>query len=248
MIKVSEKQKRFEDLSARSDRTGCLVYSDFLGMKDTSELRQKSFSVPVTLWGGYEGAERLMACFGDRAGIADNSDYPIKCIFIEPVNQKFADKLAHRDFLGALINLGIRRSVLGDIVISKNCGYIFCLDTICDYITENLVKVKHTAVKCSVTDKIPEDSISEPENEEFIVASNRLDVIAAAVYSLSRSKVQELFKNEKIYVNGVITTVPSYIPHEGAKISVRGFGRFVFNGEIRKTKKERSVISVDVYK
>lgn len=247
MIDLTDKQKRFEDLASRSNERGYPVYSDFLGISEISELFACRFPVPVNLWGGYEGAERAVACFGDREYFIGNADFPIKCILISPVNQKFADDLTHRDFLGSLMGLGIRREVLGDIIINENCGYLFCLDTIAEYIIENLIQVKHTTVECRITDEIPQNALPQPENIELIVSSERLDVIVASVYNLSRSKVLPYFEHERVFVNGKAEQRASTVADIGDKISVRGFGRFIYNGVLRRTKKDRLVISIDVF-
>lgn len=244
---MTEKQKRFEELAQRSNERGYAVYSDFLGLSDISEFSAVRFSVHVTLWGGYEDAERCVACFGDREYFIDNTDYPIKCILIKPVNQKFADTLTHRDFLGSLMGLGIRREVLGDIIINENCGYLFCLDTISDYIIENLNQVRHTTVKCELTENIPTDALPQPESREYIISSERLDVIVSSVYKMSRSQVLPLFHTEKVFVNGAVKTSPSVTININDKVSVRGFGRFVYKGILRTTKKDRHVISVDIF-
>lgn len=244
---MTEKQKRFEELANRSNEKGYAIYSDFLGLAEISEFSSMRFSVDTTLWGGYEDAERCVVCFGNRDYFNDNSDYPIDCICIKPVSQKFADNLTHRDFLGSLMGLGIRREVLGDIIISENCGYLFCLDTITNYIIENLSQVKHTTVECVVTDKIPENALPQPIYNEIIVSSERLDVIVASIYKMSRSQVLPLFHTEKVFVNGAVKTSPSTTVNVGDKISVRGFGRFIYNGVLRHTKKDRLVISVDVF-
>ena len=247
VIKMTEKQKRFEELAGRSSERGYTVYSDFLGISEISEFCAMRFPVPATLWGGYEDAERCVACFGDREYFTDNADYPIKCILIRPVNQKFADTLSHRDFLGSLMGLGIRREVLGDIIISENCGFIFCLENIADYIIENLTQVRHTTVKCKITEKIPEDVLPQPENREIIVSSERLDVIVSAIYKMSRSQVLTIFHTEKVFVNGAVKISPSATINIGDKISVRGFGRFIYKGVLRTTKKDRLVINVEVF-
>ena len=244
---MTEKQKRFEELASRSSERGYAVYSDFLGLSEMSELCSVRFSVPTALWGGYENAERRVACFGDREYYTDNTDYPIKCILIKPVNQKFADALTHRDFLGSLMGLGIRREMLGDIIISENCGYLFCIDTIIEYIIDNLTQVRHTTVKCELTDDIPAHVLPQPEYREIIVSSERLDVIVSAIYKMSRSQVLPIFHTEKVFVNGVVKQSPSVIVRTGDKISVRGFGRFIYKGILRTTKKDRLVIGVEVF-
>jgi RNA-binding protein YlmH len=244
---MTEKQKRFDELSQRANERGYTVFSDFLGLSEISELSCMRFSVSVTLWGGYENAERCVACFGDREYFTDNTDYPVKCILIKPVNQKFADNLSHRDFLGSLMGLGIRREVLGDIIINENCGYLFCLENIADYIIENLTQVRHTTVKCEITEKIPTYVLPQPEKREIIVSSERLDVIVSAIYKMSRSQVLPIFHTEKVFVNGVVKTSPSATVSVNDKISVRGFGRFIYKGVLRTTKKDRLVIGVEVF-
>ncbi len=244
---MTEKQKRFDELFQRANKRGYTVFSDFLGLSEISELSCMRFSVSATLWGGYENAERCVACFGDREYFTDYTDYPIKCILIKPVNQKFADTLSHRDFLGSLMGLGIRREVLGDIIINENCGYLFCLDNIADYIIENLTQVRHTTVKCEITEKIPADVLPQPEKREIIVSSERLDVIVSAIYKMSRSQVLPIFHTEKVFVNGAIKTSPSATVNVNDKISVRGYGRFVYKGVLRTTKKDRLVIGVEVF-
>ncbi len=245
---MTEKQKRFYELAQRSNERGYEIYSDFLGISEISELSECHFPVKTTLWGGYEDAERCVVCFGDREYCADTADFPIVCIMISPVNQKFADTLTHRDFLGSLMGLQIRREMLGDIVISDNCGYLFCLDTIAEFIVDNLTQVRHTTVECKITNNIPQNVLPQPQNSEIIVSSERLDVIVAAVYKMSRSQVLPLFHTEKVFVNGVVKTSPSQVIKQGDKISVRGYGRFIYNGVLRYTKKDRLVISLDIFK
>ena len=142
----------------------------------------------------------------------------------------------------------LRREVLGDIIISENCGYLFCLDTIADYILENLTQVRRTTVECKITDEIPQNALPQPENIELIVSSERLDVIVSAVYNLSRSKVLPYFEHERVFINGKAETKPSAVADAEDKISVRGFGRFIYKGVLRHTKKDRLVISIDIYK
>ena len=88
------------------------------------------------------------------------------------------------------------------IIIKNNIGYIFCLDTVADFIIENLKKVRHTSVKCEKVTEIPEEARPEPIEKFIIVASERLDVIIAEIYNLSRSESNNLFLAKKVFVNG----------------------------------------------
>ena len=238
-------EKRFIELADRAEERCCVTFSDFLNMEEKSTLEALKLNTQYCLFGGYDTAERCVAAFGYGCG---DADFPIAIIKAEPVSPKFADKLTHRDFLGSLMGLGIRREVLGDIVISDNIGYIFCLNGIAEYIAQSLGKVRHTTVKCSIVAQLPEAAQSIPEEKQLIAASERLDVIVAAVYGFSRSEVKEFFTNRKIFINSSQCENFSRIPKAGDIVSVRGKGRFVYNGVLGNTKKNRFIISVGIYK
>ena len=237
-------QKRFEELSSRAAQRYYTAFSDFLTMEEQSELLSLRLESPFKLFGGYEGAERCVAAFGEDC---ENAVFPISYIKIEPVAKKFADKLTHRDFLGSLMNLGIKRETLGDIIIKDNTGYLMCLDTVADFIANDLTRVKHTSVKCNAVSALPEGMQSEPQEQEEIVASLRIDVLTAAVYNLSRNAVKELFNQRKIFVNSTLCENFSFIPKEGDVISVRGKGRFKYGETLGKTKKGRLIVQLFVY-
>ena len=229
-------EKRFSELSARAFSRGIRQYSDFLSLADQNILLRQKLQCRVILAGGFETAERRIACF--EPPDCDYEEYPpITCICIEPLSQKFADKLTHRDFLGSLIALGIYREVLGDIVIHENCGYLMCLEEISGYIADTLTKVKHTDVKCRIVDAPPEVSVALPDISSVVIASERMDAIVAAAFNISRSDSQVLFSHDKIFISGRLTQSLTVSPKPGDIISVRGFGRFIYEGIERETKK-----------
>jgi len=242
---MNNMEKRFSELACRAEARCYVTFSDFLNLEEQSTLAGLKLNTPYCLCGGYDSAERCAAAFG--CGCED-AVFPISIVKIEPASQKFADRLSHRDFLGSLMGLGIKREVLGDIVISNNTGYLFCLNTIAEYIADNLDKVRHTSVKCSIIQKLPDSAVNEPEEKELTAASERLDVIAAAVYKLSRNSVKELFTSRRIYVNSRLCENFSLVPKENDIISVRGYGRFVYCGIIGTTKKKRLLIKVKIYR
>lgn len=235
-------EKRFNELYDRAFDRKCREFSDFLNLEEQSVL--KEMYLPCTTYGGYGSAERVAAGFGEDV---TNDDFPISCLKISPVSQKFADALTHRDFLGALMNLGIKREMLGDIVVENNCGYLFCLEQIKDYILKNLTKVKHTSVSVTPAESLPEDFGSSFEEKELVVSSRRADVLVSAVYKLSRKETSKLFDTDKVFVNSRKIQSTSYNVKENDIVSVRGFGRFVFVSELHKTKKDRLVVSVQKF-
>lgn len=237
------KKSHFSDLANRAYNGNYAVFSEFLGLLELSELKTSKLVTTPTLWGGFSEAERVVAGFGE----CQYEDFPISCIEIKPLNKKFADELSHRDFLGSLMGLGIKRETLGDIIIKDNCGYLFCLENMAEYIVSNLREIKHTTVVAEILDEVPETVIPVPEIEDHIVSSLRLDVLVSSVFNLSRSKAGELFTKEKVFVCGAIKNA-SYTVKEGDSITVRGFGKFIYSQTLRKTKKDRLVIELKIYK
>ena len=232
---------RLHDLSQRAYERSYSVYSDFLNMEEISTLKALRDVGAYTLYGGYATAERCVAGFGEC------EHFPIVCIEISPLQQKFADKLTHRDFLGSLMNLGINRSTLGDIIVSDNVGYLFCLNSISEYICDNLTRIKHTTVNCEVLGELPELLIKEPEEKDIIVASERADAVISAIYHLSRSDAKTLFLQEKVFANHKIISASQAL-QDGDIVSVRGYGKFRVYDNVRTTKKNRLVIKVGIYK
>jgi len=236
-------ENRLLELNSRAYERGYNTFSDFLNMDEQSTA--SALNLPCSAFGGYENAERVVLGFGEDI---KSEDYPICCIEIVPLQQKFADKLSHRDFLGSLTNLGINRNTLGDIIINENCGYLFCLKGISEYITDNLTRVKHTTVNCKVISIDSELKINEPEVKETIVSSLRADSVISSVYKLSRNETAELFGKDLVFINSKAVKKTSTLLKENDIVSVRHKGRFIFCGELRKTKKDRIVVSVMIYK
>lgn len=239
-------KNRIKELSERSKNRGIYFYSDFLNLYEQTILFE-TIKYGYTLEGGYEDSERKIACFGDENDLCYPPEPPISIICIEPLSAKFSDTLTHRDFLGSLIGLGIKRETLGDIIIKDNIGYLFCLDSISEFIINNLTKVKHTSVSCSICNELPQNILPEPTEKTIIVASLRLDGIISAVYNMSRSKSSALIDGEKVFVNGKLTVSNSHPLKEDDIISVRGHGRFRFKEISGDTRKGRTRILCEIY-
>ncbi len=175
-------------------------------------------------------------------------NYPIAALRIVPAYPKFAEKLGHRDILGAIMKLGVDRSKIGDIIIDDGVYYLLCEENIADYFRKNLDKIRHTIVKIEecAPDKLT--ITHEMEEKDGIITSNRLDSVIACVHKLSRSQALELFRQEKVFVNGKMTTNATYSCHTDDIISVRGYGRFIYLSEHGETNKGRLKFKYNLYK
>jgi RNA-binding protein YlmH len=160
---------------------------------------------------------------------------------------KFAEKLTHRDFLGALLNLGIERSVLGDIILRDSSAFVFAKEEIAKYIVSELSRVKHTEVNVSICDALPEGELYKTEEKTVQISSERLDAVIARIYNLSREDAQRLFAKGLVFASGREIASTSYAPKENEKISVRGYGRFIYRGYISSSKKGKLNVLCELY-
>lgn len=243
-------KKRFSELADKSYQNTIYTFTGFLGEAELAVLhrmeRELSYA-GVSVSGGREDAQRCMVRFGSPENFGYEEAFPIRCVFVEPLQQKFADAFSHRDFLGAVMNLGIERSEIGDIVVADNTAYLFASDKMTPYICENLVQVKHTRVKCRVTEEIPEAARVHTEELTVQVSSARVDGISSKVFRISRNAVLELSAAGRIFVNGSPCENNSLVLREGDVVSVRGFGKYRYAQTASLSKKGKLNVIVEKY-
>ncbi len=241
---------RINELAEKSYSENRFVFTDFLDMSQLSafySLERDLEYVGTTVSGGTEGCERCMVRFGSPDSSGYDEAFPIVLLHISPVQKKFSDTLTHRDFLGSVIGLGIERTKLGDIIVRDNEGYIFVSESISEYILENLSKVKHTNVRVKKCLDIPEAVAPKFSEESIIVSSNRLDAIIARVYKLSRDLAVRYISEGKVFLSGRQMTENAKQLRAGDTVSVRGKGKFIFEGEGGNTKKDKLYINIKKY-
>ena len=243
-------KKRFLELARKANNSGFFTFTDFLGLAEQAafnEVKRELRGISYTTFGGADGAERVMLRFGSEDELGYSLPFPISVIKVEPISQKYADKLTHRDFLGAILALGIEREVLGDIAIIDNVGYVFAKEDIADYIADNLTQVKRTDVRSEISESIPEGRLYRTERKLIQVSGERLDAVIAKVFALSRDDAQSLFKKRLVFVDGRQIDSTSYTPKENEKVSVRGHGRFIYIGEQSLSRKGKINLAIDLY-
>jgi len=199
------------------------------------------------VFGGYDEAERAVIRFGDESELGYSVDFPIMIVRIQPLIMKFSDKLSHRDILGAIMNLGITREMIGDIILKDNIAHVMVLDKMADYIVENLTKIKHTNVKAVIDNEADVSSQVQMAEKNIIASSVRIDGIVSKIYNLSRSESINLFRDKKIFVNSRSCENNSYQLKDGDVVSVRGYGKFIFDRTGSMTRSGRYNISIRIY-
>lgn len=245
---------RLSELADRSFNNIQFTFTNFLSMGELSDYytmheSKLSYAHPKA-FGGTELSERKIIRFGSEKELGYSQDFPIVALIIKPLSAKFSDDLNHRDFLGSLMNLGIKRELLGDIFVKDNEGCLFCIDSIAEYIMTNLTKIKHTSVKVTMeTDLNRITDLTTPDMKEKLiqVSSERADGVISRVFNLSRNASLELFKKELVFVNGRLCTENAKALKEEDIISVRGYGKFKLSELMSVSKKGKQNIKVLIY-
>lgn len=257
-------KNRLLELADKSYSRGIYTYTPFLGLSQQQVFHAVKGEISYAGYGMEGGApvcERKMIRFGSPEKLGYDEEYPIAVIQIRPVMPKFADKLTHRDFLGAVMNLGIERSMIGDIFVQESgqrqgdlqraddgqCGILFCQQSIVPYLLENLHQIKHTNVKCQAASGEIDIRNAEPEKITVTVSSARIDSIIAKLYHISRSQSLALFSAGKIFVNGIAMENNSYQLKKDDAVTVRGYGKFLYYGQAGETKKGKEKVSIGVF-
>lgn len=235
---------RVEDLADTYFTRNKPVYLGFLNEHEQYIIKHSFpfYSSQLYFYGGFENAKRKFLCFSENDDI---SDYPIAKIFFK---FRKSDKLSHRDFLGALMNLGIDRSCVGDIVVNEGEAVCFVKNEIKDYIESQILKIGRTGVRIVDESECNIDYSDDIESLSLIVSSMRLDVIVAALTKISRGKTVSFVLSGKIFVNYCENKNVSCILKEGDILTIRGYGKFIVKEQLGTTKKQRLKIIIDHYR
>ena len=237
------------DLCRKADRAGCWCYSSFLSLAEQNDFIRspEASSYSWTFYGGWEAAERKILIAGDEDTVFSPPSPPVSGIQVTVNSRKFAEDLTHRDYLGALMNLGIERSMLGDLLVKDAEARLICMDSVQDYIISSLTTVRRTAV---TAEPMPLDDPSlAPEVQPFQIniASERLDAIVAEFANASRTSASAFFPAGKVFVNGQAVLDRNFRLRQGDILSVRGVGKARYEGILRETRKGRYVALLQKY-
>ena len=241
---------RFNELADVAFNRNIYTNTEFVNINEINILESVKNKLPpvrINLTGGNNYAERKIAIFSPME-IYYQEEIPVSIIKIAPKNSKYADNLTHRDYLGAILNLGIVRSKIWMFCYLMVNINIYCMSDIAEYISENLTKVKHTFIDNEVLPVNNSVDIKPTlKNITGTISNVRLDSVISTAFNMSRNSIIVYIENGKVFVNGKLITSNGYSIKENDIISVRGLGRFVFNRVLKETKKGRNLISIDLY-
>lgn len=244
-----------EDKLEECERNSVMTCTDFLDLRKQSiavNLLKRRSGVRWLLCGGYEEAERKLLVFLPFY-IDDFNGYLKENPEENPIKIFRADKdgfsaLSHRDYLGALTGLGIKREKLGDIIVDENGCYFFAKPSVSNYIAENFTQAgRGTVFVHEITES--EEFHHKPNTKEkcCFVQSPRLDSVCSAVFSISRSKASEFIEKGLVFIDDEQILKPDRHVAAGQKIVIKGKGRAIIRDDTSRSKKGRTALIVDVF-
>lgn len=241
---------KINDMLRKSQRSFSPSYSFFLDERQCA-LAEKictQFNNPqilFRLWGGFADAKRKMLCvFSDIYPEPDTNNYPFRCLSFSYKGEKM---LSHRDFLGSLMALRLKREAIGDIIVEDNFSQLFATDAAAQLILSEIHKIGNHNV--TVRDDLP---LTAKVKQDFTVldctvSSMRTDCIIASALNLSREKSAALIHSGCVQVNFFSQSSVSCEMKTNDVFSVRGFGKFIIDSVGGITKKGRIHIKIRKY-
>lgn len=232
------------DLQRLSVKSGVPRFSAFLNERE-AVVAARAVKGKPEFFGGYDGAARTVCGFFEDTYAEEmphNELFPVRAVTF---SFRECDKPAHRDFLGALLALGIKRELLGDILVAEGYAVVFCHETAEDmiYHVDKVGRVGVSAVR-GVAKPLPE---IKTKKIDASVSSLRLDCIVSAAVNVSREKSSALIKSGQVNADFLPCLNVSEELSEGTIISVRGSGRYKLSGISGETRRGRLRVIIEKF-
>lgn len=254
---------RIRDLARQAEQNGYVTHTGFLSLSEQS-LAMSVLAGPdipqsgkrAVFFGGTPEADRKVLFFlpsyleeEDLYRQEKEGEGILSCLKIEVRGARFTKEIGHRDCLGALMHLGIGREQIGDILLEKDgsCAWVYVLTGMAEHICRELVTIGRAHVDIQITAPAACTACPVLVPRSGSIASVRIDSLIAMVFHISRSAAQELVSREEVFADGRTVTSSSFSPAAGSRISVRGHGKFIYEGEEKTTKKGRIFVRTSVF-
>lgn len=225
-----------------SEKTGKTIYSnEFYTPNIWSALLNLNsyFDVTFEANGIFIEADRRVISIGKE----NSFDYPTKLVKI--ISKSKFSSIDHRDFLGAIMSLGVKREKFGDLILQEDICYAAVHEEITEYLINNLTKVKNSPCSVEVLDKLCEKMPTHRyEYLNVLSTSMRLDCVVSGICNISRTNSDELIRQGRVQVNYFPELKRDCILNLNDLIIIRGHGKFVINNSIGSTGRGRLKLQI----
>ncbi len=203
-------------------------------------------------YGGFDNAERKIIVFYPEKFnseiVNQNLKSIVKIIRIE-LPDDLKGKYTHRDYLGAIVKLGVKREKVGDIIVDNDGADIIVNKSIAKFLVENLESLTRFS-KSKITEEDIENlrTVEVRKQElEIILSSLRLDNVVSELAKCSRNKALEIINMERVFINFQSETKKTKQIKIGDIVTIRGKGRFYIKEMLGQTKSGRYIIKIEKF-
>ena len=203
-------------------------------------------------YGGDEQSERkLFVIYPEKFNstvVEKNLVSIVKIVRIQ-LPDELKGKYAHRDYLGAVIKLGVKREKVGDIIVDNDGADIIVEKDISKFLLENLSGLTRFSKSKITIEKIDNLRTVEVRREEreIIVSSLRLDNVISELARCSRNKALDIINMERVFVNFQCETKKTKQIKTGDMVTIRGKGRFYIKELVGQTKSGRVIVKIEKF-
>lgn len=238
-----------------SEKTNKIQNTDFLDMAQIELVQKFINKIKIEnyiTYGGFEQAERKMfVIYPEKFNtevVSKNLNNIVQIIKIQLPNELMG-KYTHRDYLGAVIKLGIKREKIGDIIVDNSGADIIVEKDIVKFLIENLGELTRFSKSKITVESIENLRTVEIKKQELevIVSSLRLDNVISELARCSRNKALDIINMERVFVNFQSETKKTKQIKVGDMITIRGKGRFYIKEQIGQTKSGRTIIKIEKF-
>ena len=216
--------KLYDKIMLAEKSGSCIFTNEFYAPNLWNKLQEivYKFNIHMETNGGFSDSEKRMVSFSTY----NSEAFPIRLMKIQ--NKSKFSRLEHKDYLGALMSLGIKREKLGDLIVDadKDCCFFSVSDDVVEFVLSNLDHIGKNP--CSIEEVFSFDNIPGPNLKDLLIVStsSRLDCITSSLTGLSRTKALEMISSSKVLLNYIVETKKDKVVAEGSIITIRGYGKF----------------------
>ncbi len=240
--------KRAAELAMRCEQRGTLTATGFLTPAEQFALAHAPAlrGCRLLFSGGYPGAERCAAFFLPD-WMEETAFDPSEYLRALRLTAAFGTP-GHRDYMGAILGMGVGREWVGDILVAENQATVVCQPSILRHLL-GIEKVGRWGVKAAELplSDIPVRQIRADERH-YTVMSARLDAVAAGLFHLSRAETVRQIALGGLSLNYTPCLRPDAPVKEGDVLSLRGTGKGRIAEIGGSSRKGRLFVTAEFYK
>ncbi|MFA4132284.1 MULTISPECIES: RNA-binding protein [unclassified Brevibacillus] len=220
--------ERALEMLTQVERKQAMRLTDFVDPRQLlifQSLSSQVRDVKVSPYGGYEGAERVRIIIHPEYLPVEPDDYRLTLLAIK-ADQRF-HVLEHRDVMGAILGVGMKREKFGDMLTDSAGSYAIVAEEVADFVCGQVTQIHRTSVQF---EQVAWEAFTPPApkfvEKTITVPSGRIDAIIGEVHNMSRAKALVPIRAGKVKINWKVIEDPSYQLQMGDMVSLAGYGRF----------------------